>query len=70
MKLASLFDGIGGFPLVATMLGIEPVWASEIEKFPIAVTKERFPNMKHLGSVCDIKAVSYTHLTLPTIYPV
>ncbi len=54
MKLASLFDGIGGFPLVATMLGIEPVWASEIEKFPIAVTKERFPNMKHLGSVCDI----------------
>lgn len=55
MKLASLFDGIGGFPLVATMLGIEPVWASEIEKFPIAVTKERFPSMKHLGSVCDIK---------------
>lgn len=55
MKLASLFDGIGGFPLAATMLGIEPVWASEIEKFPIAVTKERFPNMKHLGSVCDIK---------------
>lgn len=55
MKLASLFDGIGGFPLAATMLGVEPVWASEIEKFPIAVTKERFPNMKHLGSVCDIK---------------
>ena len=55
MKLGSLFDGIGGFPLAATMLGIEPVWASEIEKFPIAVTKERFPNMKHLGSVCDIK---------------
>lgn len=55
MKLGSLFDGIGGFPLAATMLGIEPVWASEIEKFPIAVTKERFPSMKHLGSVCDIK---------------
>jgi DNA (cytosine-5)-methyltransferase 1 len=54
LKLASLFDGIGGFPLAATMLGIEPVWASEIEKSPIAVTKESFPNMKHLGSVCDI----------------
>jgi DNA (cytosine-5)-methyltransferase 1 len=54
LKLASLFDGIGGFPLAATMLGIEPVWASEIEKFPITVTKESFPNMKHLGSVCDI----------------
>lgn len=55
MKLASLFDGIGGFPLAATMLGIEPVWASEIEKFPIGVAKERFSNMRHLGSVCDIK---------------
>lgn len=37
------------------MLGIEPVWASEIEKFPIAVSKYHFPNMKHHGSVCDIK---------------
>ncbi len=55
MKLGSLFDGIGGFPHAAEMLGIESVWASEIEKFPIAVTKIRFPNMKHLGSVCDIK---------------
>lgn len=55
MKLASLFDGIGGFPLVATMLGIEPVWASEIEKNCITVTQKHFPNMKHLGSVCDIK---------------
>lgn len=42
-KMASLFDGIGGFPLVFSRHGVEPVWASEIEEFPIAVTKIRFP---------------------------
>lgn len=55
LKLGSLFDGSGGFPLAGAMHGIEPVWASEIEPFPIAVTKQRFPNMKHLGSVVDVK---------------
>lgn len=41
--MASLFDGIGGFPLVFSRHGCKPVWASEIEEFPIAVTKRRFP---------------------------
>jgi DNA (cytosine-5)-methyltransferase 1 len=41
--MASLFDGIGGFPLVFSRHGCTPVWASEIEEFPIAVTKLRFP---------------------------
>jgi hypothetical protein len=41
--MASLFDGIGGFPVVYSEAGVEPVWASEIEEFPIAVTKVRFP---------------------------
>lgn len=41
--MASLFDGIGGFPLVFSRVGCLPVWASEIEEFPIAVTKKRFP---------------------------
>ena len=54
MKIGSLFDGSGGFPLAASMCGIKPVWASEIEPYPIAVTCSRFPNMKHLGSVTDI----------------
>lgn len=54
MKLGSLFDGSGGFPLAGALFGIEPVWASEIEPFPIRVTKQRFPGMKHLGSVTDI----------------
>ena len=44
-KLGSLFDGIGGFPLVweATYGTGTARWASEIEEFPIAVTKLRFP---------------------------
>lgn len=42
--MASLFDGIGGFPLVFSRAGIKPIWASEIEEFPIAVTKYRFPD--------------------------
>ena len=55
MKLGSLFDGSGGFPLAGAICGIEPVWSSEIEPFPIAVTKARFPDMKHVGSVTEIK---------------
>ena len=55
MKLGSLFDGSGGFPLAGSLCGIEPVWAAEVEPYPIAVTRSRFPNMKHLGSVTDIK---------------
>lgn len=54
MKLGSLFDGSGGFPLAGALFGIEPVWASEIEPFPIRVTKQRFPGMKHLGSVTEV----------------
>lgn len=43
--LGSLFDGIGGFPLAwETYNGVGSArWASEIEEFPIAVTKLRFP---------------------------
>ena len=42
LTMASLFDGIGGFPLVFSRCGCKPVWASEIEEFPIAVTKYHF----------------------------
>ena len=54
LRLDSLFDGPGGFPLAATKVGIEPVWASEIEPFPILVTTTRLPQMQHLGDICDI----------------
>ena len=45
IKLGSLFDGIGVFPLAASRCGIRPVWASEIEKAPISITKRHFPDV-------------------------
>lgn len=54
MKLGSLFDGIGGWPLAGLKHGITPVWGSEIEPFPITVTKKHFPDMKHLGDLTKI----------------
>lgn len=54
MTLGSLFDGIAGFPLAGAMHGVTPVWASEIEPFPMAVSRERFPDMRQLGSVTEI----------------
>jgi DNA (cytosine-5)-methyltransferase 1 len=44
VTMASLFDGIGGFPLIwARLNGLNNcIWASEIEEFPIAVTKYHF----------------------------
>ena len=47
LRLGSLFDGIGVFPLAAVRCGIEPIWASEIEKAPISITKRHFPDMAH-----------------------
>lgn len=55
MKLMSLFDGSGGFPLAASLCGIKPIYAAEVEPYPIAVTKNRFPKMKHLGDVSKVK---------------
>lgn len=53
-KLGSLFDGSGGFPLAGFLCDIEPVWAAEIEPYPIAVTRTRFPMMKHYGDISKI----------------
>ena len=54
MTMGSLFDGLGGFPLAAIHNGIIPVWASEIEAFPIQVTKLRFPQMQHTGDITKL----------------
>ncbi len=51
LTLGSLFDGSGGFPLGGLISGITPLWASEIEPFPIRVTTKRLPQMKHYGDV-------------------
>ena len=54
LTLGSLFDGSGGFPLGGILTGITPLWASEIEPFPIRVTTKRLPFMKHYGDVSSL----------------
>ncbi len=54
LTMGSLFDGIGGFPLAAVRYGIKTLWASEIEPFPIAVTKHHFPDMLHVGDITKL----------------
>ena len=51
LTLGSLFDGSGTFPVAGMLSGILPVWKSEIEPFPIAVTEKRLPFVKHLGDI-------------------
>lgn len=52
--MGSLFDGIGGFPLAASRHGIKTLWASEIEAYPIEVTRLRFPDMTHVGDITKL----------------
>ena len=54
LTMGSLFDGIGGFPLAVIRNGITPLWASEIEPFPIEVTKTHFPDMVHVGDITKL----------------
>ena len=65
ITLGSLFDGVAGFPLAGSRNGITPKWASEIEPFPIAVTKARFPDMKHVGSVTEINVPQFLNAEEP-----
>jgi len=54
ITLGSLFDGIGGFVLAGARHGITTLWASEIEAFPMEVTKFHFPEMLHLGDITKL----------------
>lgn len=54
LTLGSLFDGSGGFPLAAIKSGIKPLWASEVEPFPIRVAQKNLPQVKHLRDIKDI----------------
>ena len=54
LTMGSLFDGISGFPLASVRCGIEPIWASEIEPFPILVSKIRFPRMEQMGDITKL----------------
>lgn len=66
ITLGSLFDGIGGFPLAAQEHGIISVWASEIEKAPMAVTRRHFPGMKHLGDVIKVNGAEIEQVDIIT----
>lgn len=52
--MGSLFDGAGTMPFAGSLCGIETLWSSEIEKFPLAVTAKRFPRVKQLGDITKI----------------
>ena len=67
IKLGSLFDGIGGWPLAATKFEINPVWSSEIEPFPQATTKTHFPTMKHLGDITKIDGAEIEPVDIITL---
>ena len=66
LTLGSLFDGSGGFPLGGLLAGIQPVWASEIEPFPIRVTTKRLPFMKHLGDISTVDGAKITPVDIIT----
>ena len=65
LTLGSLFDGIGGFPLAGKMAGIVPVWASEIEPFPVRVTEKRLPENLQAALCRDAFADDLFALALP-----
>ncbi|MBO5968983.1 MAG: DNA cytosine methyltransferase [Clostridia bacterium] len=58
ITIGSLFDGSGGFPLAGAMCGFRSVWASEVEPYPIAVTKSRLPSMQHLGDISNVNGAN------------
>lgn len=66
LTLGSLFDGSGTFPMMAMLSGIVPVWKSEIEPFPIAVTEKRLPFVKHLGDINSVNGAEIEPVDIVT----
>ena len=54
LTLGSLFSGSGGFELAGMFAGIKPVFLSEIEPYPVLVTHNRLPDVKHYGDVSKL----------------
>lgn len=54
LTLGSLFDGMGGWQIAAVRNGVRPVWSSEIDACPMAVTAKHFPDTKRLGDITKI----------------
>lgn len=59
MKYASVCSGVEAASLAWMPLGWEAVWFSEIEPFPCAVLKKRFPDVPNLGDMTKIKGEKY-----------
>ncbi len=66
LTLGSLFDGSGGFPLGGLIHGVTPLWASEIEPFPIRVTTKRLPFMRHCGDVSALNGAELESVDIIT----
>ena len=64
ITMSSLFSGSGGFELAGSIFGIRPIWASEIEPFPILVTTKNFPEMKHLGDINKLNGADLEPVTI------
>jgi len=66
LTLGSLFSGSGGFELGGLLCGIRPVFASEVEPFPIRVTTKRLPDVKHIGDINRIDGAKVTPVDILT----
>ena len=64
ITMGSLFSGSGGFELAGSIFGIRPIWASEIEPFPILVTTKNLPEMKHLGDINKLNGADLEPVTI------
>ena len=64
ITMGALFSGSGGFELAGSIFGIRPIWASEIEPFPILVTTKNFPEMKHLGDINKLNGADLEPVTI------
>lgn len=62
LTLGSLFDGIGGWLLAAEENGIKPIWSSEIDEYPMAVSKYHFPDVEQMGDITKLDGA-----TLPPV---
>lgn len=54
LTMGSLFSGSGGFELASQLVGITPMWNSEVEPFPILVTRKNLPKVLNLGNILKI----------------
>jgi DNA (cytosine-5)-methyltransferase 1 len=67
ITLGSLFNGIGGWLIAAKRAGIKPIWSSEIEKVPLKVTAEHFPDVAQVGDITNITGYNLKPVDIITL---